>query len=161
MTQKLREAPARSGAGQVAQAAGGDVKAGEKDGVVAKVYEITCRHGAGAGADISENNTNADQQTDLSPGAPELLGVSESKKRACGDNARGDTKLACDHGVDAAAKNCFFDDRSHEDAQSHEHQDALPAAEKLFHGDAGFASDKVAQPAHHDGQSEAAKNITQ
>src|SRR5579872_6217849 len=130
----------------MAEATGGNEKAGEKNSVVAQVNEIACGDGAGASAHVSENHADADQQADLSPGAPELLGVRESKQSAGGHNARSDTKLSGDHGVNTTAENGLLDYGSHENTERHEHQNALTAAEKLFHGNAGFPADKITQP---------------
>ena len=71
----------------------------------------------------------------------------------------GDAKLPSDHGIDAASEDRFFHDRSHENSQAHEHQHALAAAEKLFHGNSGVAPNKISEPSHHHGQSETAQNI--
>src|ERR1700680_3075159 len=155
------EGAARSCAGEVAQAAGGDKEAGEEDGVIAKMHEITCGDGSGFGANISEDDADADQQADLSPSAAELLRVGKSKKRACGHDAGGDAKFASDDRVDAAPKNCLFDQGSHENAECHEHKDALAAAEQFFHRDAGFATDEISEPAHNDCQRESAKHVAQ
>src|SRR5205823_6072675 len=116
------------------------------------MYEVARGYRPGASAHVSKHNAHAHEQADLSPGTAELLGMGESKKRARGNNAGGNAEFACDHRVYAAAKNCFFDDGRHKDAEAHEHQNALPAAEELFHGDARFASHEISEPAHHDGQ---------
>lgn len=145
----------------MAQAAGCNIKTSEEDGVVAQMNEIACGHGACAGADISENHAHADEQANLSPGAPELLRVSQSEERSCGNDARGDAKSARDDGVDAAAENRFLDDGRDKYAQRHQHQDALAAAEEFFHRDAGFTAYEISQPAHNHGQAEATQNVAQ
>src|ERR1700680_1373369 len=155
------EAAARSCAGKVAQAAGGNEEAGEEDGVLAKMHEITRGDGSGFGANVREDDTDADEQADLAPGAAELLRMRKSKKRARGDNACGDPKFASNDRVDAAAENRLFDQGSHENSQGHEHQNALAAAEKFFHGNAGFATDEISEPAHHNSQGESAKDVAQ
>ncbi len=63
----------------MAEATGGNEKAGEKNRVVAKVNEITRGNRAGTGSDVSENDPDADEQADLPPGSAELLGVGEPK----------------------------------------------------------------------------------
>src|SRR5260370_28788587 len=88
----LSEVPTSSRGGQMAEATCSDEKAGEKYGVVAKMHEIARRHGSSSGSDVSENNSDADQQTDLSPGAAELLRVGKSEKQPRRHSARVDTK---------------------------------------------------------------------
>ena len=70
------------------QTAGGDVKAGEENRVIAKVHEIACSHRPGAGADVSQDDTYTNQQANLSPGTAKLLRVSKAKKRARSHDAR-------------------------------------------------------------------------
>jgi hypothetical protein len=55
------------------QAACGDVKAGEENRVIAKMHEITGGHRPSAGANVREDDADANQQADLSPGAAELM----------------------------------------------------------------------------------------
>src|SRR5260370_16832900 len=74
----LSEVPTSSRGGQMAEATCSDEKAGEKYSVVAKMHEIARRHGAGSGSDVSENNADAAQQTDLPPGAAELPRIRNS-----------------------------------------------------------------------------------
>src|SRR5205807_9388160 len=69
------------------------------------MYEVARRDRPGAGTHVSENNANTDKQADLSPGAPELLCMGESKECAGGQNACSDAKFAGDHGIDTARKN--------------------------------------------------------
>src|SRR5260370_36905114 len=88
----LSEVPTSSRGGQMAEATCSDEKAGEKYSVVAKMHEIARRHGAGSGSDVRENNADADQQTDLSPGAAGLLRVGKSEKQPRRHSARVDTK---------------------------------------------------------------------
>src|SRR5438270_9158540 len=87
--------------------------------------------------------------------------MGKSKERAGGYNPRGDTEFAGDHGVDAATENRFFDNRGHESAQGHEHENALRTTHKFFHGHVRFVTDEVSQPSRHHGQSKAAKNVAQ
>src|SRR5579872_3764722 len=106
-------------AGNVSQPAGRGIKTQEEKAVVTEMHEITGRYGAGPRAHPGQNNSDSDEQPDLPPTAPKLLGVHGSEQDASHDHACSNPEASRDNGVEKAAKHRLFHKWRHQNAEAH------------------------------------------
>src|SRR5579862_2556885 len=98
----------RSRAGEMTQTAGHIIKSAKEDRIVAQVDQVARQDRSCASTHVCEHDAHGDEDADVSPAAPELLGVGKAEEDAGRDHARHGAEAARDHGEDAAAKESLF-----------------------------------------------------
>src|SRR5579862_5520772 len=98
----------RSRAGEMTQTAGHIIKSAKEDRIVAQVDQVAREDRSRTSTHVREDDAHGNEDADVAPSAPELLGVGKAEEDAGRDHARHGAEAARDDGEDAAAKEGLF-----------------------------------------------------
>ena len=110
------------------------------------------------GASGGENNSYANQERDLAPAAPELRGVEEAEESAGDDYSRADSETSREDRIEVAAEDCFFDERSEQDAHQHQEEGAARVLKIFLDGEFCFGLERGRRELNQQGETETAEN---
>ena len=125
------------------ESAGGEIKGGEQECIVAEVEQITGQNGSGDGADVSEKNPDQDEQHDLSPTAPELHGVKSAKNNSGKQDSAADAGGSREEWIEISAEESFFRQGSDDDGHHHHDPDAAAILKKQLDRQFGLAANQA------------------